>query len=47
MGSKLRTVSWVLLAIVGVLVLLGALSSANLAYRGMYSITGVSITDVA
>jgi hypothetical protein len=47
MGSKLRTVSWVLLAIVGVLVLLGALSSANLAYRGMYRIAGVSIADVA
>jgi hypothetical protein len=44
---SLRTVSWVLLAIVGVLVLLGSLSSANLAYRGMYPIAGVSITDIA
>jgi hypothetical protein len=47
MGSKLRTVSWVLLAIVGVMVLLLSLSSAHLAYRGMYPIAGVSITDVA
>jgi hypothetical protein len=44
---SLRTVSWVLLAIVGVLVLLGSLASANLAYRGIYPIAGVSITDVA
>ena len=44
---SLRTVSWVLLAIVGVLVLLVSLVSANLAYRGMYPIAGVSITDVA
>jgi hypothetical protein len=47
MGSKLRTVSWVLLAIVGVLVLLLSLGSAALAYRGMFPIAGVSITDVA
>jgi len=44
---SLRTVSWVLLALVGALVLLGALASANLAYRGEYPIAGVSITDVA
>lgn len=44
---KLRTVSWVVLAIVGALVLLVALSSANLAYRGDYGIAGVSINDVA
>jgi len=47
MDSKLRTASWVLLAIVGVLVLLFSLASANLAYRGMYSIAGVSIAEVA
>jgi hypothetical protein len=47
MGSKLGTVSWVLLAIVGVLVLLLALASAGLAYRGVYPIAGVSVTDVA
>ncbi len=47
MGSKLRTVSWVVLALVGVLVLLGSLASANLAYRGDYPIGGVSITDIA
>ena len=44
---SLRTVSWVLLALVGALVLLGALASANLAYRGEYPIAGVSITDIA
>ena len=44
---KLRTVSWVILAIVGALVLLVSLSSANLAYRGDYPIAGVSINDVA
>jgi hypothetical protein len=43
----LRTVSWVLLAIVGVLVLLGSLVSAGLAYRGDFPIAGVSIADVA
>jgi hypothetical protein len=47
MGSKLRTVSWVLLAFVGVLVLLGSLVSAHLAYRGDFPIAGVSISDVA
>ena len=47
MGSRLRTVSWILLALVGVLVLLGSLASANLAYRGEYPIAGVSITDIA
>ena len=44
---SLRTVSWVLLALVGAVVLLGSLSSANLAYRGEYPIAGVSITDIA
>ena len=40
---SLRTVSWVLLALVGVLVLLGSLASAGLAYRGDFPIGGVSI----
>jgi hypothetical protein len=44
---SLRTVSWVLLALVGVFVLLVALVSANLAYRGEYPIAGVSITEIA
>jgi hypothetical protein len=47
MGSKMRTASWVVLALVGALALLGSLASANLAYRGNYPIAGVSITDVA
>jgi hypothetical protein len=47
MGSKLRTVSWVLLAIVGALVALGSLASATLAYRGDFPIGGVSIADIA
>ena len=42
---SLRTVSWVLLALVGALVLLVSLVSANLAYRGEYPIAGVSITE--
>ena len=45
--GKLRTASWVLLALVGGLVLLGSLASAGLAYRGDFPIAGVSITDVA
>ena len=44
---SLRTVSFVLLALVGVLVLLGSLASASLAYRGDFPIAGVSIADVA
>jgi hypothetical protein len=47
MSSKLRTASWVVLSIVGVLTLLGAVESANLAYRGTYGIAGVSISDIA
>jgi len=45
--SKLRTVSWVLLAIVGVLTLLSSLSSAYLAYGGMFPVGGVSIDEIA
>jgi hypothetical protein len=40
-------VSWILLALVGGLVLLASVISANLAYRGDYPVGGVSITDVA
>jgi hypothetical protein len=47
MGSKLRTASWVLLTLVGVLVLLTSLLSANLAYRGDFPVGGVSIGEVA
>jgi hypothetical protein len=44
---KLRTVSWVLLAVVGALTLLVSFTSANLAYSGMYAVGGVNIDDVA
>ncbi len=47
MGSKLRTASWVLLAVVGALVLLASLASANVAYRGDFPVGGVSIGDIA
>jgi hypothetical protein len=47
MGAKLRTVSWVLLAVVGVMVLLFSLLSADLAYRGDYPVGGVSIGEIA
>jgi len=45
--SKLRTVSWVLLVIAGVLVVLVSLLSANIAYRGRYAVGGVSVNEVA
>jgi hypothetical protein len=44
---SLRTVSWALLALVGVGVLLISLTSANLAYRGDYRVGGVSIGEIA
>jgi hypothetical protein len=47
MSSKLRTVSWVLLAIIGVLVLLVSCLSAQLAYWGMYPVGGVNIDEIA
>lgn len=47
MVSKLRTASWVVLTLVGILVMLGALGSASLAYRGEFPIGGVSITEIA
>jgi hypothetical protein len=45
--SKLRTVSWVILALVGVLVLLASFASANLGYRGNFDVGGVSIDEIA
>jgi hypothetical protein len=47
MTSKLRTASWILLLVVGLLALVGALASAGLAYRGMFPVGGVSISDIA
>jgi hypothetical protein len=47
MGSKLRTVSFILLTAVGALVLLGSLVSAGLAYRGDFPVGGVSIGEIA
>ena len=47
MGSKLRTASWVVLALEGALVLLVSLISASLAYRGDFPVGGVSIGEVA
>ncbi len=45
--SKLRTASWILLALVGALTLLASLASANLAYRGEFGLGGVSIDEIA
>jgi hypothetical protein len=47
MGSKVRTASWVLLAIVGGLTLFVSLVSAFLAYRGEYPIGGMPVAEVA
>ena len=48
MGSKLRTVSWILLTVLGALILVGSLASAGLAYsRGEYPIGTVPLTEVA
>ncbi len=47
MSSKLRTVSWVLLAIVGLLTLLASCVSAQLAYWGTFPIGGVEIAEIA
>jgi hypothetical protein len=44
---KLRKVSWVILALVGALVLLASLNSANLAYRGDFRVGGASIDEIA
>jgi hypothetical protein len=43
----MRKVSWILLAVVGVLVLLVSVISANLAYRGDFPVGGVSIVEIA
>ncbi len=45
--STLRKVSWILLVAAAALVLLGALASANLAYRGDYRVGGVAVSEVA
>ena len=48
MASKLRVVSWVLLALAGALVLLGSVVSANLAYSDRdYPIAGVDLSEIA
>ena len=47
MGSKLRTASWILLALVGALTLLVSLISANLSYWGDYPIGGTPVAEVA
>ena len=47
MSSKLRTVSWVLLAIVGLLTLLASCASAQLAYWGTFPVGGVEIAEIA
>jgi hypothetical protein len=47
MSSKLRTASWVCLAVVGVLTLLVALLSAQLAYWQVYDVGGETIEEIA
>jgi hypothetical protein len=47
MGSKLRTASWVLLLIVGILSLVASMASAYLAYAGDYPIGGMPVAEVA
>jgi hypothetical protein len=47
MASKLRTASWIVLALMGVVVLLISFASAGLAYRGDYPIGGVPVGQVA
>jgi hypothetical protein len=47
MSSALRTASWVLLAIVGAVILLGALGSMQAAYWGIFPVGGVSIDEIA
>ncbi len=47
MGTKLRTASWVLLAIMGAITLLISLASAYLAYAGDYPIGGTPVAEVA
>jgi hypothetical protein len=47
MGSKLRTASWVLLLIVGILLVVGSIASAYLAYAGDFPIGGMPVAEVA
>jgi hypothetical protein len=47
MGTKLRTASWVLMAVLGVITLLISFASAYLAYVGDYPIGGTPVAEVA
>ena len=47
MGTKLRTASWVLLAVLGVITLLISFASTYLAYAGDYPIGGTAVAEVA
>lgn len=47
MPSKLRTASWVILALMGAVILLISFASAGLAYKGDYPIGGVPVAEVA
>jgi hypothetical protein len=47
MASKLRTASWVILALMGAVILVISFASATLAYRGDYPIGGVPVAGVA
>lgn len=47
MSQKLRTASWVLLTIVGVLALVGSFASTGLAYWGDFPIGGIAVAEVA
>jgi hypothetical protein len=47
MSSKLHKASWVLLLIVGILLAVGSVASAYLAYAGNYPIGGMPVAEVA
>jgi hypothetical protein len=47
MGTTLRTASWVLMAVLGVITLLISFASAYLAYAGDYPIGGTAVAEVA
>jgi hypothetical protein len=46
-AMKLRTVSWVMLTVLGSFVLLASLLSTSIAYRGDYLIGGTPVEEVA